>query len=182
MIRITLVGILAVAASLPAAAFGPSEAARAGALSDWRAAAGFAVKLAPPLFAKQIEPPQEPVLAAGTRLIRLSGHVWLRGNAHVPNGSGYAHVHVSGWTTLRDQDGRTLSGSVTVSDYVSVWVNSNYVTAWAHPSAYVSVYEGGKYLGNVRVEGTITVSGWNNNGWVDLSGSGNVDGQLYVNE
>ena len=72
-----------------------------------------------------------------------------------------------------------INGSIRISDTVSAYVRPNsHVSAWARPYAYVSIYDNGRYLGSTRVSGTIHVSGWSRNGWLDLSGSGYVTGQL----
>jgi hypothetical protein len=91
-------------------------------------------------------------------------------------------VRVSGSTTLYDQNGKPLNGYVEVSDYVSVFLNSDYASAFARPYAYVSVYDNGRYLGNVRIDGSIFVTGWKRSGWLDLSGSGTVGGTLTYTE
>lgn len=44
----------------------------------------------------------------------------------------------------------------------------------------MSLYESGKYLGTVRVDGNMNVSGQNSNGWIHLSGSGYVYGDITV--
>ncbi|MBI5883556.1 MAG: hypothetical protein HZB91_10690 [Elusimicrobia bacterium] len=136
------------------------------------------------MFAQQTEKPEARPLAqkGQTVTLRLSGHVWLRGNAFVPQGSNFASVRVAGSTTLYDQNGKPLNGYVEVSDYVSVFLNSDYVSAFARPYAYVSIYKDGKFLGSVRIDGSIFVTGWNRNGWLDLSGSGTVGGTLTYTE
>lgn len=120
--------------------------------------------------------------AGKSRFITLSGHVYLDGTAHVPQGTSYAWVTVSGRTHLNDENGRMLSGSIYVSSSDGYFLNGNYVSGWARPYAYVSVYQDGRYLGNVRIDGNIHVSGWNSNGWVRLSGSGYVRGSGYIED
>ena len=121
-------------------------------------------------------------VSAQNRYIRLSGYVNLTGsgfaNAHWP----FITLNVSGTTQLRDDSGRFLGGSVYLSDTVSCHAPSNYVTCWARPSAYVSVYDNGRYLGSVRVDGNITVSGWKSGNWVHVNGSGQVSGTGYIQD
>lgn len=117
------------------------------------------------------------------RYIRLRGHVNVWGNAHVPQGqTGHVWITVSGDTQLQDETGRYLNGTVSVSDSSHYFVNGNHVNGWARPSANVSLYRNNRYLGNIRIEGSIPVSGWNNGGWVRLSGSGWVEGSGWVTE
>ncbi|MBI4678355.1 MAG: hypothetical protein HY748_12310 [Elusimicrobia bacterium] len=169
-----------------AASAGPTPedlVSRAGtALQDL---SGYKPKMTFSLFARQTERLEaQPAAEKGqTVTLRLSGHVWLRGNAFVPQGSSFASVHMTGSTTLYDQNGKPLSGYVTVSDTVSVFMGgSDYVSAWARPYAYVSIYDNGRYLGSTRVDGSMMVTGWNRNGWLDLSGSGTVGGTLTYTE
>ena len=147
---------------------------------------------APPLPSKpsglkavKINPPTQtlpkPKPEAGARFIRLTGSVNLTGSASAPAGASFANVMVSGMTLLYDQDGRMVEGFITVTDNVMASLaGGGMVTTFAHPYAYVAIYEGGKYLGMTRVDGTILVSGTANGGWLTLSGSGTVGGELYV--
>lgn len=114
----------------------------------------------------------------GTQTLRLRGYVSLNGSGFIPRGSSWATMTVSGWTTLEDQDGRTLRGDVRVEDTSTYYLSGNYVSGWARPSAYVNIYQDGRLLGSTRVEGSISVSGWRSGDYLSLSGSGFVDGTL----
>lgn len=126
--------------------------------------------------------PLPPAAATGSRHVRLSGHVSLSGSAFVSERSSFVTVNVSGTANLRDDSGRFVGGSVRLSDMVSCHASSNHVTCWARPSATVSLYRDGRYVGSVPVSGSIMVSGWKSGSWLHLNGSGTVSGTGYVNE
>lgn len=63
----------------------------------------------------------------------------VSGTGYLPKGSSLTTITVTGWTTLRDQDGRGLSGSVQVSDTSSYYITGNFVSGWVRPYAYVSL-------------------------------------------
>lgn len=168
-----------------ASALPTPEELRAAAGAALQDLAGFKPRVAVAFYAQQVDQPQaQPPAKQGQSVtLRLSGHVWLRGNAYVPQGSSFASVPVSGSTTLYDQNGRMLNGMVYVNDTVSVFLGAgDFVSAWARPYAYVSIYDNGKYLGSARIDGSINVSGWRRSGWLDLSGSGYVAGTLTYTE
>jgi hypothetical protein len=119
--------------------------------------------------------------AAGVRSIRLSGQLSLDGSAHVSAGP-FTTITLSGWAYLRDDNGGRISGNIHFSDTQTYHLSGNHVSGWARPYAYVNVYEGDKLLGTTRVDGSIYVSGWNNGGWVRVSGSGPVSGSLVVGD
>lgn len=173
-------------AALRAASAAPraAEDLKAGAGAAFQAAA--AVRFQPPVTLKAalVREAEGRLLAGskGTRPIRLTGNVFLDGTGHAPQGSSWVTVTLSGWVNLRDDQGRPLSGSVHLSDTQTFFMSGNHVSGWARPYAYVSVYDGGRYLGSVRIEGDIHVSGWNTNGWVRLSGSGYVSGTLWAQD
>lgn len=144
---------------------------------------GLAVQPVSVFMVKQEQEAPPAATSARQRFIRLTGHVSLSGTGHAPGSTGFATITVSGWTTLTDQDGRTLSGSIHLSDTQTYHLTgSNHVSGWARPSARVSVYRNGRYLGSVFVDGSIYVSGFNNNGWVNLSGSGYVQGSGTIED
>lgn len=136
-----------------------------------------------PLSIMTLKQADQPAKAKGQKFIRLTGHVHLSGQGYAPGNRGFATITVDGWTTLRDQDGRMLNGQIRLSDTQSYHMTgANHVSGWARPYAYVNIYSNGRYLGNVRVDGSIYVSGWKNGDWVRLSGSGYVDGSGYIKE
>lgn len=181
MNRILLVVAVALSAVTAVAALDVPEAARFAAGTSFGSLSSFRAEFPPRLEVKQT--PEAPVgVQAGTRVIRLSGNLHLSGSAHVPQGSSFVHINMSGWATLRDQDGRMVDGSIHFSETGFYHVTGSHVSGWARPSAVVSLYENGKFLGSTRIDGSIHVSGWNSNGWVNLSGSGQVSGSLYVQD
>lgn len=123
-----------------------------------------------------------PTAAGKQKYIELSGYVHLNGSTFVGQRASYAYVTVSGSTWLQDQEGRTLSGSIWLSSSDAYYVGGSFVNGWARPAAYVSIYDGGKYLGTIRIDGTVSVTGWNSNGWVNLNGSGYVRGGGYITD
>ena len=173
-----LLALAVLLAAAPASA-APSEAARSSALQNFGANIG-ALKFQPRMSAMQGE---KGAKTAGTKVIRLSGHVWLDGNGYIGQGQRMATVTVSGYTQLRDQDGKYLNGQIRVSSTDTYWINGSHVSGWARPYAYVNVYSNsGKYLGSVYITGSIMVSGWANGSWLDLRGSGYVDGTGTITE
>ena len=50
------------------------------------------------------------------------------------------------------------------------------------PYANVAIYDSGRYLGTIRVDGNISVTGYNNGGWVNLNGFGTVSGAGYIDD
>jgi hypothetical protein len=167
-------------AAAPAAA-APSEAGRASAAASFSAVMPFKAAFVPRLTAK--DGVKADVKTTGTKQIRLSGHVWLQGSGYAGQGQRAVTVTVSGYTQLRDQDGKLLNGDIRISDTNTYWLNSSHVSGWARPYAYVNIYSNaGKYLGSVSISGSIYVSGWHNGGWLDLRGSGTVDGSGTINE
>lgn len=120
--------------------------------------------------------------AAATRYVRLSGHINLSGSAHVNNGSSNAYINFSGSTRIEGDNGKVTSGYVSISHSEFFWLNGNHVSGYARPNIAVSLYQDGKYIGQGRVSGSIHVSGWNNNGWVNLSGSGQLTGDVSITD
>lgn len=177
-----LLAILALCSSLAAPAWaGSVEALPSGAAEAFQSLASF--RLQNPvrrLEARTVKVAPRAVKAAGSQYITLRGHVTIQGSAYVPTIPGFASINFSGSTQLQDSTGHYLSGYVTVSDYSSIFVSGDFLNGFARPSANVGIYKDGKYLGTVRVEGSIPVNGWINNKWVHASGSGYVQGSAYI--
>jgi len=126
-----------------------------------------------------------PVLtaqAAPASYVRVSGQISLSGSGYVPNGSGFVTISLSGSTNLQDASGRIRSGYTHVSTYASLFVSGPYASTWVRPDAYVSFYKDGRYVGSARVDGNVLASGWVNGGWLTLTGSGTLNGDLVVQE
>lgn len=178
----------AVAVETPETFFGRAAAAFSG-LSAFKPAkppagtAGTVLSGIPP----RIAPPQPVELIGsnkikGTRTLRLRGFVTVNGSGYVPQHSSWANITVYGYTSLQDQDGHYLRGDIRVEDSRSYYISGNYISDWARPYAYVDIYDNGRLLGTTRVEGSIMVSGFKNGDWLNLSGSGYVDGFLTYQE
>lgn len=170
---------------LPLAAGGGAEALKAGSALSF--SQSLAVKpelsLRKMMTTKASEAHAAPSLRqAASRMIRLSGTLSLSGAVHVPNGSSWAWITLTGSTWLHDETGRSLTGLVYFSDSQNFPLSGNHISGWARPSASVVVYDNGRYLGTIRVDGSIYVSGWSNGGWVNLSGSGQVSGTGWVSD
>lgn len=126
----------------------------------------------------------------GSRILRFTGQAHVRGRAFVPRGMTHAHVILSGWAKLQDQNGRPIDEPVALTASGLYPVVGNFVSGLAHPYAYISVYDQalsrgaaagrGAYLGLLRVDGTVFVSGYNNAGWLEIYGSGQVSGSLII--
>ncbi|MBI5243559.1 MAG: hypothetical protein HY922_07725 [Elusimicrobia bacterium] len=123
----------------------------------------------------------KPLALKTSQYVRLSGNVTLNGSTHVPQNSHYAYVTLSGWTNITGGD-RYQSGTTNVSQSVSIWLNGNYVSQWVQVNVHVNIYKDGRYVGSTYVQGSVHVSGWNNNGWVNLSGSGTLTGDILAEQ
>lgn len=121
--------------------------------------------------------------AKSVRTVRLSGSVSLNGTAHASQGAGSVYVNFTGSTHLYSSDNSITSGYASINQSEFFWLNSgSFVSGYVHPNATVSVYQNGKYVGQARVSGTVYVTGHNNNGWVNLSGSGTLSGDVTVSD
>ena len=117
-----------------------------------------------------------------SQYVRVSGNVDLRGSGYVSKGARIVSVNLTGTTDIRDSSGRIRSGYTTVSYMATLFVNGNWVSEWARPSIYLSLYQDGRYVGQVRVDGNIHVSGWVSGDWVSVSGSGDLSGDIWVQD
>lgn len=180
MNKIALLGVVLWLAAAPCRAQ-DSESRRAGAENFFRNLFSFSPRARPPLQCRQVPGGPgarfRPAPWAGE--IRLSGYVHLSGGGFVPRDAHSVNITVSGWATdLHDQAGRALSRSVHFSDTRFYSLSGGQVSDWVRPYAYAELYDSGKYLGTVRIEGNIHVSGFVSGGYVNLSGSGHVFGYL----
>lgn len=182
MRNLILLSLLCLAPASRAQAAGVSESLRGFSDAAWTSLSHFKPVRPKTLSLLQL-PAAVSAAKTGTRVIRLSGYLNMHGNGYVhPGGSSYISVTLTGWTTLRDDEGRTINGSVYFSDTNSYFVSGSHVSGWARPYAYVTLSENGRTLGTARVDGSISVSGWVSGSSVNLSGSGYVSGTLYVSE
>ena len=165
-------------------ALGAAEPSIGAANQAFSALSGF--KLRNPLNrfdAKTGLPPAGAKVAKGTgKYITLRGFVSVSGQAYVSGQQGYVFITVSGDTQLQDNSGHYVNGFVTVSDSSGYYVSGNYISGWPRPSATVTLYKGGRYLGTIRVDGSIPVQGYNSGGWGRVSGSGWVEGSGWIND
>ena len=165
-------------------AFGAAESSAGSANQAFSALSGFrlrsplrrydATTVAPALGAR--------VSRTASKYVTLRGFVSVSGQAFVSGQQGYVFITVTGDTQLQDNEGHYVSGMVTVSDSSGYYVSGNYLSGWPRPSATVTLYKGGRYLGTIRVDGSIPVQGFNSGGWVRVSGSGWVQGSGYIND
>ena len=147
--------------------------------------AGFQPRLAP--VAAKDAVAGKAVAAPGVkaaRYVRLSGNISLNGSAHVGNGSSSAFIHFNGSTRVEGDNGKITSDYFSINQSEHFWLNgpSSHVSGYVRPNVSVSLYKDGKYIGQGYVSGTIHVSGWNNNGWVNLSGSGQLTGDVSITD
>jgi hypothetical protein len=123
----------------------------------------------------------KPIKAKTSHYVRLSGSINLNGSGYVPVNPSYAYVTVNGSTNLSGQGGYQ-TGYTSISQSVSIFLNGNFVSQFVQINAYVQVYKNGRYVGSTYAQGSINVTGWNNNGWVNLSGYGTLTGDIMVQE
>jgi len=128
-------------------------------------------------------PAIKPAQAKTGQLVQVSGYISLNGNGWVPQGGGFTTVYLSGWGTFRDATGRVTSNQVYISVPASIWVRPNqsvFQTVW--PNVYVQFYKDGKPVGSTNMSGSVNVNGWPSGMSVMLSGSGYLNGSIYVED
>lgn len=170
------------ALAVPASTLEGPESLRASAAGSFQALPAFRGRAGVTTLDQGGAPPPGRRVSRRSRYLRLSGHLYLSGSTFVPPGTAYATVTLTGWTTLSDQEGRLISGQAHFSDTSSYYVGSRHVSGYARPYTYVTLYRDGRWVGSVRVEGTILVSGFVNGNHLNLSGSGLVSGSAWVDE
>ena len=123
----------------------------------------------------------KPIKAKTSRNIHLSGSINLNGSGYVPVNPSYATITLNGSTNLSGPDGYQ-SGYTTVNQSVSIFLNGDFVSQWVQISTRVSIYKSGRYVGSTYAQGSVHVTGWNSNGWLNLSGFGTLTGDIMVQE
>ncbi len=126
----------------------------------------------------------KPAKAKTSSYVQLSGYVSLSGSGwlHGENG-GFTSVTLSGWGTFRDSSGRITSNNTHISATASFWVRPNQsVFETVRPSVYVTFYRDGRMVGSTNMTGSITVNGWPSSNYFSLSGSGYLNGSMYVED
>jgi hypothetical protein len=124
----------------------------------------------------------QPAKTKGARLMRLSGYLNLTGSGFHNGNSGFENIQVSGWTTLREDNGSPVNGSVYMTGSAMVSVNGSFASGWATPQAYVTISQNGKPLGTMLIQGNVSVSGFVNGSWINVNGYGPVSGQMWVDQ
>ena len=153
-------------------------------------AAGFALNAGSPALALKAAgnapapaAPPAPSKARTSSLVQVSGYVTLNGTAWLPQNGGFTSVNLTGWATFRDAAGKVTSNNTYLSTSASMWIYPNqhvFQTVW--PNVYVQFYRNGKPVGSANMTGGISVSGWPTGATVMLSGSGYLNGSLYVED
>lgn len=179
--RNLLVAVVALSCAVSASAAESLESVRAAsALSMPSATALKALTFKRALRAEVSQkPPVQAQDAKGSKLITATGYLTLSGSGMV-NGA-FASVPVSGWVNLSGSDG-PISGSVYMTGTAMMNVSGTWASGWVQPSAYVNIYDGGKLLGTMLVQGNIYVSGMVNGTWISVNGSGSVSGQMWTDQ
>lgn len=126
----------------------------------------------------------KPARAKAGRYVQVSGYVSLHGNGWMPgNDGGFTTVNLTGWATFRDSSGKVTSNNTYINTSVSLWVRPNqhvFQTVW--PNVYAQFYSNGKPVGSTSLNGSISVSGWPSSNFFSLSGSGYLNGSIYVED
>ncbi len=147
-------------------------------------AAGLTDQLA--VSAPEVKIPEapKPARARAGRHVQVSGYVNLTGNGWMPgNDGGFTTVNLTGWATFRDSSGQVTSNNTYINTSVSLWVRPNqYVFQTVWPNVFVTFYHNGKPVGSTYMNGSISVSGWPTSNFFSLSGSGQLNGSIYVED
>lgn len=133
--------------------------------------------------AEKSTPASQSAKAKAGQYVQVSGYVNLTGSAPVPQNGGYTMVNLTDWAAFRDASGKIISNWTYISVPASMLIRPNqYVFETVRPNIYVQFYKDGKYIGSANMTGSISVNGWPNGGFVNLNGSGYLDGAVYVND
>ncbi len=165
-------------AATPAGAASPTISFGQAVQAVFQAASKVKLKLT----GQEAPKPKTVKAAGGSRWERVSGYVRLSGTHHVSPGATNAYIEVSAYEDITGEMGRITSGRIRLSSRDFYRLNGNFISGYARISEYVSFYKNGRYIGQTRVSGSIYVTGRNSNGWVRLSGSGRVTGDLYFED
>ncbi len=137
-----------------------------------------------PAVRQEVAVPETPApsKARTGRYVQVSGYVSLNGNGWMPgNDGGFTTVTLTGWVTFRDSTGQVTSNNAYISVPVSLWVRPNqYVFQSVFPNVYAQFSYQGKPAGSASMTGSISVSGWPSSSFFSLSGSGYLNGSVYV--
>ncbi|MFA6004744.1 MAG: hypothetical protein WC881_11835 [Elusimicrobiota bacterium] len=176
--------VLAVLLSLPAGAAPSFESAQAAAGQAFqsfpRAAAVFQKGLQVPKVPGQ-PAAERPAAGAAKAVVPVYGSVHLSGTAFVPRVPGYARIELRGNATLTDATGQIRSQFTWITVAGDIYVSGGFVSAWARPNTQVHFYKNGKYAGSAWIRGDVPVNGWVSGNWLNLSGFGQLSGQLIAN-
>ena len=138
-----------------------------------------------PAAAAEVKVPEAlPVRAKTGRYVQVSGYVNLNGNGFIsgPTG-GYTYITLSGWANFRDSSGEVTSNNSYINVPASMWIYPNqYVFQTVWPNVYAQFYYKGKPVGSTSMSGSISVNGWPSANYVSLSGSGYLNGSIYVED
>ncbi|MEK9144005.1 MAG: hypothetical protein AAB339_00165 [Elusimicrobiota bacterium] len=170
-------------AALPAAAAG-SEALRSDGDAGFLGLSRFQVK---PLAGRRAAAQTQEEGAVDARVsasnsVRLSGNVRLQGHGYASADQHFIHLTLNGSMDVTDEKGRVLARNAQVMVSGSYPVSGNYVSGYAYPNIFVSLYDGGRYLGSANLSGSVHVSGFIHGNWAQLSGSGMLWGYANLRE
>jgi hypothetical protein len=174
-----LLAVICTAVAVAASAESLESARAASALTPSAAALG-ALKFKPAAVAAPAKEPKASEKSDKAQtLLRASGFLTLNGSGML-TGSNYVSIPVSGWVNLTEDSGAPISGGVYMNGTAWVSVNGSWASGWVTPQAYVTLTENGRALGTMLVQGNISVNGFVNGSWLNVSGSGYVSGQMWV--
>jgi hypothetical protein len=135
--------------------------------------------------APEVQVPEAPAKRAKMgRYVQVSGYVSLNGNGWVPgNDGGFTSVSLTGSANFSGDGGQVTSNYTYINTSVSMWVRPNqYIFQSVYPSVYATFYRKGKLVGSTNMTGSISVSGWPSTSFFSLSGSGYLNGSIYVED